>query len=147
MRCIFCKELSDTSTSVEHVVPESLGNKTHVLPPGVVCDLCNNYFAGKVEQLVLGSEYFKALRFADSIPTKKAKYPGIDGIVYPDAPVQLSRDRSGLPHLTLSDDIPSALRAVDYLSDPNGGRILFPANYPALLDEKIFSRFMAKAGL
>jgi HNH endonuclease len=147
MRCIFCKEPSDTCTSVEHVVPESLGNKTHVLPPGVVCDSCNNYFAGKVEQLVLESEYFKALRFADSIPSKKGKYPGIDGIVYPDAPVQLSRDRTGLPHLPLSGDIPSALRAVNYLSDPNGGRILFPANDPALPDEKIFSRFMAKVGL
>ncbi|MBT3070018.1 HNH endonuclease [Rhodomicrobium sp. Az07] len=31
------------------LVPESLGNRQHVLPKGIVCDGCNNYFSRKVE--------------------------------------------------------------------------------------------------
>ncbi len=147
MRCIFCREPSDNSSSVEHVIPESLGNRSHVLPPGVVCDSCNNYFAGKIEQPVLEAEYFKALRFAEGIPSKKGRYPLIDGIVYPDAPVKLSRDRFGGRHLALSEDVRTAFKTVQYLSAPSGGRILFPAGELAMPDEKVFSRFMAKAGL
>jgi len=31
MRCIFCQEYSTNSKSVEHIIPESLGNKSHIL--------------------------------------------------------------------------------------------------------------------
>ena len=48
MRCIFCKKDSLDSKSIEHIMPESLGNVNHILQPGVVCDECNNYFARKV---------------------------------------------------------------------------------------------------
>ena len=50
MRCIFCKKDSCNSRSVEHILPESLGNEEHILPAGIVCDRCNNYFASSVEQ-------------------------------------------------------------------------------------------------
>lgn len=53
MNCIFCKEESSNSRSIEHIIPESLGNKDHVLPPGIVCDKCNNYFARKIEKKIL----------------------------------------------------------------------------------------------
>ena len=49
MRCLFCKQDSSNTKSVEHIIPESLGNKTLILPRGYVCDKCNNYFAIKVE--------------------------------------------------------------------------------------------------
>ena len=45
MQCIFCHTDSSTSISVEHIIPESLGNKHHFLPKGYVCDECNHYFA------------------------------------------------------------------------------------------------------
>lgn len=38
MHCIFCKCDSTNSKSVEHIIPESLGNKSHILRPGIVCD-------------------------------------------------------------------------------------------------------------
>ncbi len=47
----FCKQCSDLSNSVEHIIPESLGNKNHVLPKGIVCDRCNNYFTLKIEKM------------------------------------------------------------------------------------------------
>ncbi len=72
--CIFCKGDSSFSVSEEHIVPESLGNHEHKLPPGVVCDKCNNYFASKVEQRALNTEFFKMLRFVNFIPNKKGRF-------------------------------------------------------------------------
>ncbi|MDD2177752.1 HNH endonuclease [Acidovorax sp. D2M1] len=75
MRCIFCKQDSSTSTSVEHIIPESLGNTEHMLPVGAVCDACNNYFARKVERPVLESPVFRQLRAGMVVPNKKGRIP------------------------------------------------------------------------
>jgi hypothetical protein len=40
--CLFCRRSDGGFSSREHVLPESLGNTELVLPPGVVCDRCNN---------------------------------------------------------------------------------------------------------
>ncbi len=73
MRCIFCKNDSSDSKSVEHIIPESLGNKTHILQKGIVCDGCNNYFAIKIEKKVLDKPYFKNVRHRNLITTKKGR--------------------------------------------------------------------------
>jgi hypothetical protein len=75
MRCIFCKTPSDASVSVEHIIPESLGNTLHVLPQGTVCDKCNNYLARKVEKPVLEAPMFRFLRSDRAIPNKRGKPP------------------------------------------------------------------------
>ena len=62
MKCIFCGQESSYSKSIEHIVPESFGNKTAFLRKGIVCDKCNNYFARKVEQPFLESETVRVLR-------------------------------------------------------------------------------------
>ncbi|RHJ93598.1 MULTISPECIES: HNH endonuclease [Bacteroidales] len=61
MNCIFCTQNSENSKSVEHIIPESLGNKLTVLSKGIVCDECNNYFARKIEGEMLSSLILKAL--------------------------------------------------------------------------------------
>lgn len=71
--CIFCHTDSSLSKSVEHIIPESLGNKHHFLPQGYVCDACNHYFAVKIEQLLLTQPYFVSMRFRNEILTKKGK--------------------------------------------------------------------------
>jgi hypothetical protein len=73
MKCIFCKNDSSNSKSVEHIIPESLGNKSHILPKGIVCDNCNNYFARKVEKKVLEKPYFNNLRYRNFIITKRGR--------------------------------------------------------------------------
>lgn len=73
MRCIFCKDDSDNSSSQEHFIPQSLGNTEHILPPGVVCDACNNYFARKIEGPVLGSPMFRLLRAERSVVNKRGR--------------------------------------------------------------------------
>ena len=85
MNCLFCKNISDNSSSVEHIIPESLGNKEHVLPKGIVCDQCNQYFAIKIEKEVLEQGYFKYARSIQNIETKKGKIVPADGfIVHPE---------------------------------------------------------------
>ncbi|HJV39730.1 MAG TPA: HNH endonuclease [Geothrix sp.] len=81
MRCIFCKKDSQTSKSVEHVIPESLGNSTLILAPGVVCDKCNQYFAVKVEKQLLGESLMESLRSSHFIESKKGKIPTGKGFI------------------------------------------------------------------
>ena len=73
MQCVFCHKDSSTSKSVEHIIPESLGNKHHFLPKGYVCDECNHYFAIKIENELLSQPYFVSMRFRNEILTKKGK--------------------------------------------------------------------------
>ena len=70
-KCIFCHKDVSISKSVEHIIPESLGNKSHVLPKGYVCDECNNYFARKVEKELLAMPYFISMRSRNNILSKK----------------------------------------------------------------------------
>ena len=79
MRCIFCKTDSDSSRSVEHIIPESFGNTDYVLPPGWVCDSCNNYLSRKVEAPFLNSSYGRSSRFSMQVPSKKGKIPSVIG--------------------------------------------------------------------
>ena len=60
---------------MEHIVPESLGNTDHVLPRGMVCDGCNQYFALKIEKPVLDSGIFRLLRSRMEVPNKKNRIP------------------------------------------------------------------------
>jgi len=69
--------LSDNSKSIEHIIPESLGNKKHYLPRGIVCDSCNNYFAVKIEKPLLELPYFRSVRFRNDIENKKGR-PTLD---------------------------------------------------------------------
>ena len=74
MQCIFCHKDSSNSKSVEHIIPESLGNKHHFLPKGYVCDDCNHYFAIKIENELLSQPYFVSMRFRNEILTKKGRH-------------------------------------------------------------------------
>jgi hypothetical protein len=71
MDCIFCHNNSDNSNSVEHIIPESLGNKNIILWKGAVCDACNNYFARKIEKELLEQSYFISLRHRKFIKNKR----------------------------------------------------------------------------
>jgi len=76
MKCIFCRSPEVlTSKSKEHVIPESLGNKSSILLPGIVCDSCNNYLAREVEKPILDSPMFRFLRYDRSIPNKRGRIP------------------------------------------------------------------------
>jgi hypothetical protein len=80
MRCLFCKSDTRDSVSVEHIMPESLGNTDHILPRGWVCDACNNYFARKVEKPFLDSLFGTSTRSIMGVPNKRGRVPPIRGL-------------------------------------------------------------------
>jgi len=75
LHCVYCKQPSHQSRSAEHVIPESLGNDSLVLPPGVVCDGCNNYFSREVEAPFLNAPLLQMLRFDQMLPSKRGRVP------------------------------------------------------------------------
>lgn len=75
MTCIFCKKPISSET-VAHVIPQSLGGDGfRILPPGLECAACNQYFGSKVESLALSSFPFLPYRIFMQIPTAKRKSP------------------------------------------------------------------------
>ncbi len=139
MRCLFCKMDSTDSKSVEHVVPESLWNKKHVLPKGVVCDPCNNYFAREVEKPFLDSPAISQLRFTQVIPNKRGRVPPSEAMLLPGFPVLAHRETSA-PY-TLSLDVPSD--AFKHLASSSTGTLILPTT-GAPPKDRVVSRFLAK---
>ena len=74
--CLFCQSLGPYST-VEHIIPESLGNDDLLLSDEV-CDSCQAYFGKEVEQFVLGKTPIAFWRTFLGIKTKKGKDPSVD---------------------------------------------------------------------
>jgi hypothetical protein len=142
MRCIFCKSPSATSKAVEHIIPESLGNTTQILPPGIVCDSCNNYFAGKVEKPFLEHSAISLLRFNQGVPSKRGRIPPADGVLAPGHPVRLWKHVKG-PFKGSVDLPPEAFSQVLNSSE---GVIVFPAEAPSP-DGPLVSRFLAKVAV
>lgn len=82
--CIFCGQDSTKSTSVEHIIPESLGNDKYILDRGIVCDSCNNYLAREVEKPILDLDDYKRVRFYQAIQSKKKRIPFSDALIVGD---------------------------------------------------------------
>lgn len=80
MRCIFCKSSTTSCGSEEHIISESLGNVDHVLPPGWVCDDCNNYLAREVKAPFLNSCYGRNSRYEMRVTSKRGNVPPGTGL-------------------------------------------------------------------
>ncbi len=145
MLCIFCQRDSAGSTSVEHIIPESLGNEDHVLPPGVVCDDCNHYFGSKVEGPLLGSDYFRHARCWSATPSKRGRVPGVRAL-HPASKslLEMVRDLDGSLHLFPAAG-GSEHRWAEYLSGNRHGQLYVPVPVPP--DHFLMSRFLAKVAL
>ena len=153
MRCLFCKISSDSTKSVEHIVPESLGNKRHVLPKGAVCDGCNNYFSREVEGPVLSHPSLKNLRAWHREPTKKGRFPALTGVhIGTEIDVTLNVSNSGAYNL--------GPYGIDPLQERNRERLLnniameeqsggpaFGFIFQDDMPEREMSRFLAKMAL
>jgi hypothetical protein len=72
--CLFCGAINPRS--IEHIIPESLGNDDLILTDDV-CRSCNNYFA-KIEKFVLGKTDLAFWRAFLGIRSKKGKLPSVD---------------------------------------------------------------------
>jgi hypothetical protein len=74
-RCIYCLSDDGSFTSVEHVLPEAMGNQEVVLPQGVVCDRCNNETLSRLDQYFIEQDAIKLLIVFFVPLTKKGRYP------------------------------------------------------------------------
>jgi hypothetical protein len=141
MRCLFCKGDSTGSHSEEHIIPESLGNTTSVLPPGVVCDRCNNYFSREVEKPFLESAAIVFLRFRQGVPSKRGIIPPMCGVLQPGFAAVVRKRVKG----PLIGDVFLSPEAAQHLFAAGRGELIFPAEAP-LPAGAVVSRFLAKAG-
>jgi hypothetical protein len=146
MNCIFCKGDSRGSRSVEHVIPESLGNTEHILKAGIVCDQCNNYFATKVEGPLLSDPYFRYQCSQADIPSKKGRAPRVRGI-HPQSrtiiEVVRNLDGSGISVGAAFEKDEEHWAAAILKAET--GRIYVPR--PTAPDETLMSRFLAKVAV
>lgn len=143
MRCIFCKCNTENVKSREHIIPESLGNKEHVLPLGTVCDSCNNYFAVKIESFLLESSYFKSARHRNDILTKKGHLvPNKVLILHKDAGwVDMWKDEKGI--IFRHED----MGIIKLISEQVVTKLIIPIIPEPEKNDRIMSRFLAKAAL
>jgi len=139
-RCVFCKGDSSASRSVEHILPESLGNVEHILPPGVVCDGCNNYFARGVEKPFLESPPISLLRFEQAVPSKRGKVPPAIGVTFMER-ATVRREPDGSMSVEFG---PNALRRV---LETGKGTLIVSAYDDSLPNHDVLSRFLAKVAV
>lgn len=143
MNCIFCKKESDNDKSIEHIIPESLGNKDHILPKGIVCDKCNNFFARKVEKPLLESPYFILSRNEEFILNKKNRPARIKAF-FRDEKGEYFASEIGLTpdnELIIHDE-----GMIEQLKKMRRGELIFP-KAPIEPPPGIMDRFLAKAAL
>jgi len=147
MTCIFCKLDSSKSHSVEHIIPESLGNTEHVLTAGIVCDKCNNYFSNHVEGPLLADPYFAEQRFRATLISKKGKPPRVRGL-HLQSRIELelfpNLDGSGISVGTANEKH-ETVWVESILKRSGAGSFVIPI--PAAPSESLMSRFLAKLAL
>ena len=61
-QCIYCLTKTGNFRYEEHVYPESLGNSELILPPGNVCDNCNNGILSELDQQLVEHDIISFLR-------------------------------------------------------------------------------------
>jgi HNH endonuclease len=144
MRCIFCENESSTSRSVEHIIPQSLGNDDHVLSRGVVCDGCNNYFARKIEEPLLSSVHFRNLRSRQGLESKRGIIPPEYGI-FPQAriPIGIRPSTTEGPSVFAWHEKDEKIFA-ETLQRLDRGTFHMPHAMP--IKNRILERFIAKIG-
>lgn len=73
--CLFCRSEINSFLSVEHIFPESLGNKEKILPKGVVCDKCNNGVLSFLDSELVNFDVILFLRTFYGIEAKSGNIP------------------------------------------------------------------------
>jgi|SRR5579883_2640584 len=144
MRCSFCKRNSDDSRSVEHIIPEALGNTEHILPRGIVCDGCNNYFARKVEGPLLDTLWFRHARSRQGIESKRGLVPPLSAIVPAArvaANVWLEPGNMSFGAIKQKDEA----QLYDSLVSGRAQRLFIPI--VTEIDTSLMSRFLAKVAI
>jgi hypothetical protein len=134
------------SVTIEHIIPESLGNTDHVLPRGWVCDKCNNYFSRKIEKPFLDSMDIKAARFEMRVPSKRKRVPPATGVHSQSRTrVSVFFGRDG-ELFVCADEGEDESRWINSLKTHKRGTLYLPAAQAPKIDY-VVARFIAKVAL
>ena len=131
-----------TAKSEEHIIPLSLGNDQLVLPPGTICDECNNYFARKIEKDFLSNEVISILRSYHVVPNRKRKIPSLE-VQFGAQKTKLEIDpKNNCCYIGLSEETINSLRRgkIECFSSPS-------INIEKIKDDYATSRFLIKVFL
>lgn len=146
--CIFCKSSTNPSKSVEHIIPKALGNDSHVLPKGWVCDKCNNYLSCKIEKPVLDSEYFRQIRFEMQIMNRRGRIPSSNPVLgihlETETPIYVHPSEEGV--LFSLQDKDDETEFLSSLFNTTQGSIVVPVASPPMMDYNT-ARFIGMLGL
>jgi len=126
-------------------VPESLGNTTAILPPGTVCDDCNNYFSRKVEKPFLEDKEIVLLRTEESIYSKRKKTPMIKVLFNGEITGQLHRQIVNGHEMTLIELEPENVQ--EFFKMKESHMFVKGFSIDHLPEGIIVSRFLAKMAL
>jgi hypothetical protein len=145
MRCLFCKGDSSGSQSVEHGIPEALGNTTFILPRGIVCDRCNNYFAVKVERPLLEDGWLRDMRARQGVPSKRKRLLPVNGHLQ-DTDISIVGFRVAPDKVAfgLSESNARPITRGELATSANR---LFIHDESLPIDRRLFSRLIAKIAL
>ena len=139
--CLFCQNTDEKQFSQEeHIVPESLGNRTYVLPKGIVCDKCNQYFS-KLDRYFCHHHLGSGHKLLKRYKTKKGKPPSM-----PLEAGEMRQDETGRIHFqqSLIEGKEQEQFTISFLEKD----VVIRARWPLPdTDSKKMSRFLAKAGI
>lgn len=71
--CLFCRRHDGGFKSEEHIVSRAFGNREDVLPPGVVCDRCNNGHLARADRSIADLEPLQLLRSERGLGTRSGR--------------------------------------------------------------------------
>ncbi len=121
-KCIFCLREGDVFHTIEHIIPESLGNTTDILD-GAICDQCQNYFGKEIENYILSKTPFGFWRTIAGTKNKKGKIPSYN-------PTQNSKGGGKLS---------------DFHSATDSGFVIHPVDTESVVEIEFENRELIKA--
>lgn len=138
--CLFCREKKNPFRGIEHIIPESLGNRAYVLPRGVVCDRCNQYFSD-LENYFCNYHLTAASKLLFLDETKKGRPPSL-----PLERGQMRREKSG--KIRFQQPILEGKEKEQFSITFFKDEVIIEASWPLPdADSAKISRFLAKCGI
>lgn len=146
--CLFCGSTSNFNT-IEHIIPESLGNDDLLLKEEV-CDKCQNYFGKEVENYVLNKTPIGFWRTLLTIKNKHGNLPGLNFIkpdknkgIFPDSH---NKNDNILfqAHADFSTELVLEKSIYEYLDNEGKGQAKYVIT-PKVIHQ--IGRFLGKVGL
>jgi predicted transcriptional regulator len=130
------------SKSEEHIIPKSLGNEELIIPKGIICDSCNNYFAREIEKPFLNNKTIVNLRFKHFIPSRKDRVPETQVLIGQDSARIIFDHKTNSAIINGNDLLDDTIKM--FLTKQLPPFLLFEIDVNDLKEKYYISRFLVK---